>query len=62
MKRMKKFRLKIWSKLLPKGKTTKPQVHNPMEEANLVTVEKPRITYISYLLSSNLKENIISLL
>ena len=40
----------------------KPQVHDPMEEVNLDTVEEPRITIISSLLSTNLKEHIISLL
>ena len=40
----------------------KPKVHDPMEEVNLDTVEEPRITYISSLLSTNLKEHIISLL
>ena len=39
-----------------------PQVHDPMEEVNLGTMEEPRITYISSLLSTALKENIISLL
>ena len=40
----------------------KPQVHDPMEEVNLGTVEGPRITYISSLLPTNLKEHMISLL
>ena len=40
----------------------KPQVHDPMEEVNLDTVEEPMITYISSLLSLNLKEQNISLL
>ena len=40
----------------------KPQVHDPMEEVTLGTMEEPRITYISSLLSINLKEHIISLL
>ena len=40
----------------------KPQVHDPMEEVNLDIVEEPRIIYISSLLSTNLKEQIISLL
>ena len=53
MKRRKKFKLKIW-KVLPKMEDSKPQVHDPMEE--------PMITYISSLLPSNLKEQIISLL
>ena len=43
----------------PKIEDNKPQVHDPMEEVNLDTMEKPRITYISYLLSTNLKEQII---
>ena len=33
-----------------------------MEEVNLGTVEEPKITYISSLISTNLKEHIISLL
>ena len=45
-----------------KMEDNKPQVHDPMEEVNLDTVEQPRITYISSLLSTNLKEQIISLL
>ena len=40
----------------------KPQVHDPMEEVSLDTLEEVRITYISSLLSTDLKENIISLL
>ena len=40
----------------------KPQVHDPMEEVNLGTMEEPRITYISSLLPSNLKGHIMSLL
>ena len=43
----------------PKFEDTYPQVHNPMEEVNLGTVEEPRITYISSLLPSDLKEGII---
>ena len=39
-----------------------PQVHDPMEEVNLNTVEEPRINYISSLLPSNLKEGIIIIL
>ena len=39
----------------------KPQVHDPMEEVNIGTVEEPRITYIGSLLSINLKEHTISL-
>ena len=34
----------------------KPQVHDPMEEVNLSITEESRITYISSLLSTNLKE------
>ena len=45
-----------------KMEDNKPQVHDPMEEVNLGTVEEPRITYISSLLSTKLKEHIISLL
>ena len=46
----------------PKFKDTQPQVHDPMEEVNLAIVEEPRITYISSLLPSNLKEGIIAIL
>ena len=46
----------------PKMKDNMPQVHDRMEEVNLVTEKEPRITYISSLLSNNLKEQIISLL
>ena len=45
-----------------KMEDNKPQLHDPMEEVNLDTVEELRITYISSLLSTNLKEQIISLL
>ena len=46
----------------PKMEDNKPQVHDPMEEANLGTMEEPRITYINSLLPTYLKEHIISLL
>ena len=46
----------------PKIEDNKPQVHDPMEEVNLDTLEMPMITYIGSLLSTNLKEHIISLL
>ena len=46
----------------PKMEGNKPQVHDPMEEVNLGTVEEARITYISSILPTNLKEWIISLL
>ena len=46
----------------PKMEDNKPQVHDHMKGVNLDTMEEPRITYISYLLSTNLKEHIISLL
>ena len=46
----------------PKLKDTQPQVHNPMEEVNLGTVEEPRITYIGSLLPSDFKEGIIATL
>ena len=39
-----------------------PQVHDSMEEVNINTMKKPRITYISSLLPTNLTEQIISLL
>ena len=40
----------------------KLQVHEPMEEVNLGTMEETRITYISSLLPLDLKENIIQIL
>ena len=40
----------------------KPQVHDPMEEVNLDTMEELRIMFISSLLPTDLKELIISLL
>ena len=40
----------------PKMEDNKPQVHDPVEEVNLNTVEEPRITYISSLLPTNLKK------
>ena len=46
----------------PKFKDTQPQVHDPMEEVNLYTLEEPRITYISSLLHSDLKERISAIL
>ena len=46
----------------PKFEDTQPQVHNPMEEVNLVIVEKQRIIYISSLLPFDFKEGIISTL
>ena len=44
----------------PKFEDTQPQVHDPMKEVNLDTVEEPRITYISSLLPSDFKERIIA--
>ena len=41
---------------------TQPQLHDPMKEVNLDTVEESRITYISSLMPSNLKEGIIIML
>ena len=46
----------------PKFEDTQPQVHDPMEEVNLGTVEESKITYISSLLPSDLKEGIIAIL
>ena len=46
----------------PKFEDKQPQVHDPMKQVNLGTVEEPRITYISYLLPSNLKVGIIAIL
>ena len=45
-----------------KMEDNKSQIHDPMEEVNLSTKKEPRITYISSLLSTNLKEHVISLL
>ena len=45
-----------------KFKDTHPQVHNLKEEVNLSTMEESRITYISSLLPSNLKNGIIAIL
>ena len=44
----------------PKFEDMQPQVHDPMEEVNLGTMEDPMITYISSLLPSDLKEGIIA--
>ena len=46
----------------PKFEDTQPQVHDPMEEVNLDTMEESRITYISSLLLSDFKEGIIATL
>ena len=46
----------------PEFEDTQPQVHDPMEEVNFSIVEEPRITYISSLLPSDLKEGIIAIL
>ena len=46
----------------PKFEDTRPQVHDPMEEVNLDTLEESRITCISSLLPSDLKEGIIAIL
>ena len=46
----------------PKFEDTQPQVHDPMKEVNLDTVEEPRITYISSLLPSDFREGIITTL
>ena len=42
-----------------KFEDTQHQVHDPMEEVNLGTVEESRITYISSLLPSEFKEGVI---
>ena len=47
---------------LPKFEDTQPQVHDPVEEVNLVTMEEWMITYISSLLPFDLKEGIIAIL
>ena len=46
----------------PNFEDTQPQVHDPMEEVNLDTMEESRITYISSLLLSDFKEGIIATL
>ena len=46
----------------PKMEDNKLQVHDLVEEGNLGVVEEPRITYITSLLPTKLKEHIISLL
>ena len=46
----------------PKMEDNKSQVHDLVEEVNIGTVEESRITYISALLFTNFKEQIISLL
>ena len=43
----------------PKFDDMQPQVHNPMEEVNLDTMEESRIAYISSLQPSDFKEGII---
>ena len=62
MKKMKKYRGRIWSKPLLSSKTRDLKYTTPMEEVNLGTVEEPRITYISSLLPSYFKEGIITIL
>ena len=62
MKRRKKNHIEDLGQAPPKMEDNKPQVHDPIEEVNLSTVEESRITYISSHLSINLKEQIISLL
>ena len=46
----------------PNFEDTQPQVHDPMEEVNLYTMEETRISYITSLLPSDLKEGIIAIL
>ena len=46
----------------PKFKDMQPQVHDPMEEVNLDTVEEQKITYISSLFPFDFKEGIIATL
>ena len=46
----------------PNFEDTQPQVHDPMEEVNLYTMEETRISYITSLLPSDLKEGIIVIL
>ena len=47
---------------LPKFEDTQPQVHDLVEEVNLVTMEERMITYISFLLPFDMKEGIIVIL
>ena len=44
----------------PKMEDNNYQVHDPMEEVNLGTMEEPKITYINSLLPIDLKEQIVS--
>ena len=46
----------------PKFEDTQPQVHDPIEEVNLSTLEEPRITYISSLLPYEFNEGILTIL
>ena len=43
----------------PKMEDNKPQVYDLMEEVNLGIMEEPRITFISSLLPTNLKEHML---
>ena len=61
MKKIKKYKWRIWSKPLLSSKTHKLK-HDPMEKVNLGTMEEPRITYISSLLPSDLKKGVIAIL
>ena len=56
------IQIEYFEQILPKMKDNKPQAHDLMEDVNLGTVEETRITYISSLLSTNLKKHTISLL
>lgn len=55
---MKKYTEDLEQVLL-KFEDVQHQVHDPMEEVNLSTMEEPMITYVSSLLPSNLKGRII---
>ena len=56
MKREEEIQIEDLEQAPLKMEDNKPQVHDSMEEVNLGTVEEPRITCISSLLSTNLKE------
>ena len=45
-----------------KFEDTQPQVHDPIEEVNLYTLEEPKIIYISFLMAFDFKEWIIATL
>ena len=60
MKKMKK--MENLEQAPPKLEDKQPQVHYPMEEVNLDTVDESWNTYISSFLPSDLKKEIIAIL